>query len=72
MKKRSCLPRAIGLLTILALTLMSGLLSQENPPAAQQKFSAPGKYQVYSAPVYSEYVRTSPRAFARTQGVDPS
>ena len=59
MQNRSYLPRAIGLLTVFALTLVLCLSSQEDPPTPPQKVSSPGKYEGYSAPVYSEWVRFS-------------
>jgi uncharacterized protein len=59
MPKRSYLPRTIGLLIVFGLTRVLGLSSQENPPAAAPKVSSPGRYEGYSAPLYSEWVRTS-------------
>ncbi|MBN2409404.1 MAG: CocE/NonD family hydrolase, partial [Candidatus Aminicenantes bacterium] len=59
MHKKSHFLRSIGFKTVFALILMSGLSSQENPPAAQQEFSSPGRYQGHSAPIYSEWVRSS-------------
>jgi len=41
----------------LALTL--AFSAQENPPATPQKISSPGRYEGYSASIYSEWVRTS-------------
>jgi putative CocE/NonD family hydrolase len=38
---------------------MLGLSSQEKPTVTPEKVSVPGKYQGYSAPIYSEWVRTS-------------
>src|SRR4030042_358473 len=59
MQNRSYLSRTIGLLTVFALTLVLCLSSQEDPPTPPQKVSSPGKYEGYSAPVYSEWVRFS-------------
>ena len=65
MRKRSYLPRTIGLLAVFTLTLVPGFSSQENPAPTPQKISAPGKYQGYSAPIYNEWVRFSQYVPAR-------
>jgi len=59
MGKMGYFQRATWLVTVFILALILGFSSQENPAAAQQKISSPGRYEGYSAPVYSEYVRTS-------------
>ena len=65
MKKTGC-PRKISwLLAVFSLNLLIGLSAQENLPATTQKISSPGRYQGYSSPIYSEWVRTSQYVPAR-------
>src|SRR4030042_2357463 len=59
MGKTRYLRRTAWLMTVFSCALMVGLLAQEKRPATAQKVSSPGKYQGYSAPIYSEWVRSS-------------
>jgi putative CocE/NonD family hydrolase len=54
----------VCLIVFSGLALMPGLSPQENS-AAQQRVSSPGRYQGYSAPLYTEWVRTSQYISAR-------
>jgi hypothetical protein len=65
MPRKSCLCRAIALLAAFGLAPTSGLSSQEPTAAVPQKISSPGRYEGYSAPVYTEWVRTSQYVPAR-------
>ena len=65
MKQRSYLRTCLWLGFVLCLALVQAPSSQENPPATQQKVSSPGRYQGYSVPVYSEWLRFSQYVPAR-------
>jgi len=65
MNETGCPRKTRWLLAVFCLTLTLVLSAQEKPPAAAQKISSPGQYQGYSAPVYSEYLRTSQYITAR-------
>lgn len=65
MKRTSCPRKITWLLAVFCLALTLVLSAQENPPATPQKISSPGRYQGYSAPIYSEWVRASQYVPAR-------
>jgi uncharacterized protein len=65
MKKTGCPRKIPWLFAVSCLTLTLVISAQENPPATQQKVSSPGRYQGYSMPVYSEWVRFSQYVPAR-------
>ncbi|OGD20576.1 MAG: hypothetical protein A2W03_07940 [Candidatus Aminicenantes bacterium RBG_16_63_16] len=48
-----------ALAPVIGLFLALTLSAQESPPPLNQKISAPGRYQGYSAPLYKEWVRSS-------------
>jgi putative CocE/NonD family hydrolase len=57
--------KKVWLSTGLFLSAALVLSARENPAPAEQKVSAPGRYEGYSGPIYSEYVRTSQYVPAR-------
>jgi len=65
MPRKTILFNRMGLLTVFSLALMPGFSSQQVQPESLQKIAAPGRYQGYSVPLYSEYVRLSQYIAAR-------
>jgi len=65
MSRTTHLRRTAGLAAVVGLALAFGYSFQEPAADAPQKISSPGRYEGYSAPVYSEWVRMSQYVPAR-------
>ena len=65
MSGKPYLCRPVGFMAAITLALTLGYSFQEPAAAAPPKTSSPGRYEGYSAPVYTEWVRTSQYVPAR-------
>jgi uncharacterized protein len=65
MKRRNYLQICLWISALFSLARTPYLQAREDPPATAQKVSSPGRYQGYTAPIYSEWVRTSQYVPAR-------
>jgi len=65
MSRKAYLCRPVGFMAAITLALTLGYSFQEPAAAAPPKTSSPGRYEGYSTPVYTEWVRTSQYVPAR-------